>query len=453
MISSQDLLVSKTVSRLRRFVPWNFSIIMAFPCQPLHISTCFLFSTPFSLLSTLAHTLDLSTHTTHTLVKMGKKTTSVLVAVFAVIIGFLAMRSSETLRFVGDEAKPGILDLFTNSFIRHKVENSAEEFHNRNTRLADGSIKEQDSGMVEHYYNIVTDFYEYGWGQSFHFAHTLKDEDFEASLVRHERHLADKVDIKSNHNVIDVGCGVGGPARNIHAYTGADITGVTINEYQVLRAQRHTAALNYSNKVHFKRMDFTQLDFPENTFDRAYSIEATCHATDLADVYGQVFKVLKPGGLFGSYEWLTTAKTDMKNPEHQQIMRDIEYGSGLPPMHSFRDVEIAAKKVGFEIVYEHDLALDVEGTRPWYGKLDMSYVSTTITHYFTLFMETIGLAAKGSARAHTMLLHAVDGLVAGGRTGTFTPMHLVVFRKPLTTAPASAAAPAAAPKVAAAAKP
>ena len=33
--------------------------------------------------------------------------------------------------------------------------------------------------------------------------------------------------------VLDVGCGVGGPARNIARFSGAEITGVTINEYQV----------------------------------------------------------------------------------------------------------------------------------------------------------------------------------------------------------------------------
>ena len=349
------------------------------------------------------------------------------------------------------QKSPGILDLFKNPFIRDKIKNSAEDYHEKNMRLASGEIKEQDSAMVEHYYNIVTDFYEYGWSQSFHFAHYMDNESFEESLDRHERALASKVDIKPEHNVIDIGCGVGGPARNIHRATKANVTGVTINEYQVLRAREHTQAMGFQERVHFRQMDFTKLDFADATFDRAYSIEATCHATDLTDVYREAYRVLKPGGLFGSYEWLTTDKHDAKNPEHVKIMRDIEYGSGLPPMHSIADVMDAAKKVGFELVFEHDYALETNYTLPWYHKLDMSYISTSITHYFTLFMETIGLAAPGSVHAHTMLLHAVDGLVAGGKFGTFTPMHMVVFRKPLAAAkPAAAAAAApAAPKAAA----
>jgi len=295
--------------------------------------------------------------------------------------------------------------------------------------------------MVEQYYNIVTDFYEYGWGQSFHFGHWRKGENFQDSLHRHEAYIAEKVGIKADDNVIDVGCGVGGPARHIHRVTGAKITGVTINEYQVHRANNHTKRAGLSDKVKFVQMDFTKLEFPDNTFDRAYSIEATCHATDLADVYREVYRVLKPGGTFGSYEWLTTDKYDPNNAEHRKIIRNIEYGSGLPPMHSFEDVKKAAKEVGFEIIYEHDLALDTEGAQPWYGKLELSYISTTITHWVTWITEQLGIAAKGSVKAHNMLLHAVDGLVEGGRTGTFTPMHLVVFKKPEAAAKPAPAEP------------
>lgn len=104
---------------------------------------------------------------------------------------------------------------------------------------------------------------------------------------------------------------------------------------------------------------------------------------------------------------------------------------------------VRVSQVGFEVLFDKDLALETEGTRPWYHKLDMSYISTRMTHYFTWFMETVGLAPAGSLATHTMLLHAVDGLVAGGKTGTFTPMHLIVMKKPeKAAAPAPAPAPA-----------
>ena len=45
--------------------------------------------------------------------------------------------------------------------------------------------------------------------------------------------MALKSGMDSTKKVLDVGCGVGGPMRNIAAFSGANITGVTINDYQV----------------------------------------------------------------------------------------------------------------------------------------------------------------------------------------------------------------------------
>ena len=51
----------------------------------------------------------------------------------------------------------------------------------------------------------------------------------------------------------------------------------------------------------------------DNEFDAAYEIEATCHAPDLHKVYAEIFRVLKPGGVFASYEWALTDNYDDKN--------------------------------------------------------------------------------------------------------------------------------------------
>ena len=41
--------------------------------------------------------------------------------------------------------------------------------------------------------------------------------------------------------------------------------------------------------------DFMSLPFPNNHFDGVYAIEATCHAPEREKVYGEIFRVLKPG--------------------------------------------------------------------------------------------------------------------------------------------------------------
>jgi sterol 24-C-methyltransferase len=91
--------------------------------------------------------------------------------------------------------------------------------------------------LVKNYYSLATDFYEYGWGQSFHFANRFRTETLAESLQRHESYLPLKMQLKPGDKVLDLGCGVGGPLRRIAYLTGAHITGVTISPYQIQRAK------------------------------------------------------------------------------------------------------------------------------------------------------------------------------------------------------------------------
>lgn len=95
------------------------------------------------------------------------------------------------------------------------------------------SRKEQYASMVNHFYNLVTDFYEWGWGQSFHFGPRYFNETFMESIKRAEYHLCNRLGMRPGMKVLDVGCGVGGPMRNMAMFTGSSIEGITINEYQV----------------------------------------------------------------------------------------------------------------------------------------------------------------------------------------------------------------------------
>ena len=71
--------------------------------------------------------------------------------------------------------------------------------------LTGGLVRCSYMKMVNHYYNLATDFYEYGWGKSFHFGRRYAGEDFHASLARHEHWLALKGGFGPKMNVLDLG--------------------------------------------------------------------------------------------------------------------------------------------------------------------------------------------------------------------------------------------------------
>ena len=74
--------------------------------------------------------------------------------------------------------------------------------------------------LTTNYYELATDFYEYGWGESFHFGPRHKNEGFGQSIARAEMYLAMRLGLKPKMKVLDVGCGVGGPMREIARFSG-----------------------------------------------------------------------------------------------------------------------------------------------------------------------------------------------------------------------------------------
>jgi sterol 24-C-methyltransferase len=296
------------------------------------------------------------------------------------------------------------------------------------------------------YYNLATDLYEYGWGSSFHFCRFEYGETFHQAIARHEHYLAHMMGLREGMKVLDVGCGVGGPAREIVRFSGVNVVGLNNNDYQIQRASRYAERQGLSDKLSFTKGDFMQMHFPENTFDAVYAIEATVHAPSLEGVYSQIFRVLKPGGVFGVYEWLMTDAYDNDNAEHRKIRLGIEVGNGISNMVKISDALAAIKAAGFELIHNEDLA-ERPDKIPWYYPLAGSFRHMTsvwdlftiarmtwwgrgIAHRVVGGFEKLGLFPKGSQKTADTLAIAADSLVAGAEKKLFTPMYLMVARKP-----------------------
>ncbi|XP_028776328.1 cycloartenol-C-24-methyltransferase-like [Neltuma alba] len=87
------------------------------------------------------------------------------------------------------------------------------------------------------YYDVVTRSYESRWGESLHFASRWKGETFRESIKRHEHFIALQLGFKPGQKVLDVGCGIGGPAIEISRFSKTSVTGLNSNEYQISRAK------------------------------------------------------------------------------------------------------------------------------------------------------------------------------------------------------------------------
>lgn len=303
-----------------------------------------------------------------------------------------------------------------------------------------GDRKKEYVTLVNTYYDLVTDFYEWGWGRSFHFAPRANGESVESSIARHEHFLALRLGLKPGMKVLDVGCGVGGPMMEIARFSGASVTGINNNEYQVTRGEKHVKAAGLSGLCSFVKGDFMHIPFPDNSFDAIYAIEAICHAPDKIGIYTELMRVLKPGGSFACYEWCLTKSFDFENAEHRKIKEHIEVGDGLPDIDSCDQVVDALKKVGFEVKESKDLAPpDAINQVNWWEPFASNYytlsgikttwLGVTLTHGVLNLLEKVGLLTKGTTETHTVLMRARDGLMGGALSGTFTPMFYFLATK------------------------
>jgi len=298
------------------------------------------------------------------------------------------------------------------------------------------------STVVNYFYDLVTDVYQYAWGESFHFATRWKGETFRESIVRAEYYLALRLQLKKGCKVLDAGCGVGGPARNISRFSGAKVTGLNINEYQINKATDLTKNAGLTDLCDFVKGDFSDIPLANNTYDAAYAIEATCHSLDRTKTFSEISRVLKPGGVFAGYEWCLTPKYDSKDAEHQRVKFGIMKGNGLHDISSEQDVIDALKAAGFEVIE----AFDANGNQhkpgeiPWYHSMNGDYASppnftrtpigSFLSSYLVGGLERLRIIPEGTSGMHALIYQTAQDLKRGGQLEIFTPGFFFLARKP-----------------------
>jgi sterol 24-C-methyltransferase len=326
---------------------------------------------------------------------------------------------------------------------RGRVRGAINEYLGFHDESNGGDVQARKAGyttMINHYYDLVTDFYEHGWAQSFHFAPRFKGESFDSSLARSEHFFALKLGLEPGMKTLDVGCGVGGPMRTIARFSGATIEGVNNNDYQLTKVSDYNKAAGLSDLCSGFKGDFMNLQVPDETYDAAYAFEATCHAPDKVGVFKEIYRTLKPGGLFAAYEWCMTSAFDPNDAEHQRIKKGIEEGDSLPDIAMIPDVLEALGAAGFEVIESHNAADVCDPETPWYLPLvgetnsALAVRRGRVGRFFARRLigtvEALRIAPKGSTEVSKMLGAAAEALIAGGEAGIFTPNYFFLARRP-----------------------
>ncbi len=290
------------------------------------------------------------------------------------------------------------------------------------------------------HYALGAGLYEIAWGRSHHMCPFEKGEAFADAIRRHERYVSDRLGLKPGMLVFDVGCGVGGPMREIARYSGARIVGANVVPEQVEKARRYNEAAGLSKQCEVMVADFMDLPAGDATYDRIYAIGSTCHAPDRTRVFTELFRVLKPGGLLVADECVMTDRYDPGNEEHRRIKHGIQLGYGIPDLITAEECCASMVAAGFELLETNDRALEGDPETPWYSPLESkgfsiramarSPLGRRVTNQVLGILEFLRLSARGSRRVSDIFNVGADATVEGGRKGISTTLYFMLARKP-----------------------
>ena len=308
-----------------------------------------------------------------------------------------------------------------------------------------GDNGDDHAETVKQYYDLCGEFMVFGWGESLHFAPLSPGESLDDSKTRHQRLMISKLDLREGMTVVDVGCGIGGPMRRVVRDAGVMVVGINNNEMQLHTARSLNAEAEIEHMVDYVACDFMDMStIPDDSFDRGYAIESTCHAPDKAGAFAEIFRVLKPGGLFWGQEMCMTDKFDPDDNRHRAIKQSLMQTVALKDIARTDEVNEALESVGFLVIEGLDLAIKKDGpTTPWYQPMESRIRNARqrnglirIPPLRKAFIQASRLAValnvfpRGSADVLRLMDRTANALVAGGEAGVFTPLYCFLARKP-----------------------
>jgi len=302
--------------------------------------------------------------------------------------------------------------------------------------------------LIVRYYDLVTDNYEGGWGQNFHYCpFPVSHLPIRAMMQRHNHYLAHWLSLRPGMRILDVGCGVGEPGREIARFAGCKVVGLNINEYQIQRATQYTKEAGLEHLCTYVQGDFMKMPFEDESFDAVFAIEVLCQAPNLQKAYEEILRVLKKGGKFGFYEEVMTDKFDVNIPEHRKIRGMIERGTGIATMQTASEAKEAVRAAGFVVEFEEDTGNIETDPLKWYWPLEgktsltrdwhdwrivfgLTWGVKFFVYYLVWVLEKIGIEKRGTLQTLDILHHCVNGYRGGGRLGIFTPLLMIISKKP-----------------------
>ena len=126
--------------------------------------------------------------------------------------------------------------------------------------------------------------------------------------------VAEGAGLRAGMRVLDVGCGIGGPARYLAHHLGVTVRGVDLTPESVRTAESLTRRSGLEGPVQFSVASALELPFDDGSFDAATMMHVGMNIADKEGAFREIHRVLKPGGIFALYDIMSTAASAPQFP-------------------------------------------------------------------------------------------------------------------------------------------
>lgn len=156
------------------------------------------------------------------------------------------------------------------------------------------------------------------------------------------------------HRLLDIGSGIGGPARFMANRFGCRVTGIDLTAEFCDAARHLTHLLKMESKIDFQNGDALKMPFAGGTFDGAFSMNVSMNIADKAALYCEIRRVLKPGG------WLMLSELAKGPGEPLDYPTPWAASAGESFLSTPDETVKGLEAAGFEIVQFRDTAEEVK---------------------------------------------------------------------------------------------
>jgi SAM-dependent methyltransferase len=179
--------------------------------------------------------------------------------------------------------------------------------------------------------------------------------------------LASLVGVTDDMSVLDVGSGVGGPARFLAATYGCRVTGVDLSQSFVDAARYLTERTGQGGQVSFETASALQLPFDDGRFDVVLLQHVAMNISDRAGLYREIRRVLKSGGRFATFDVVLNGSDPYYPVPHYPVpWARTPATSFLLTADATRE---AIEPAGFRTLAWRD---DTEAAKAWFGQMRAS---------------------------------------------------------------------------------